>query len=180
MLVLSISPRALQHDVEHKLWSIGSLAIVSLDVSYKYILAFRVEQKLWNCTMFVTPYYRCWVWALVSAKGYWKEFNEFPSENDSRRILIIIIPIYKWLNKILNFCILIKELKSYHVIQGKSSMQGCLEYPSIVDMNHLYTWPSWRSVVKSRDHNTWCPKTNVNKYFNTMYKELILINYIIE
>ena len=44
--------------VEHKLWSIGSLAIVSLGVSYKYILAFSVERKLWNCTMFVTPFYR--------------------------------------------------------------------------------------------------------------------------
>ena len=45
--------------LENKLGSIASLAIVSLGVSYKYILAFSVERKLWNCTMFVTPYYRC-------------------------------------------------------------------------------------------------------------------------
>ena len=44
--------------VEHKLSSIGSLAIVSLGVSYKYILTFSVEQELWNCTMFVTRYYK--------------------------------------------------------------------------------------------------------------------------
>ena len=59
--------------VEHKLWSIRSLAIVSLGVLYKYILEFSIEQKLWNCTMFVTPCYKRWVWALVSARGYWKD-----------------------------------------------------------------------------------------------------------
>ena len=32
--------------VEHKLWSIGSLVIVSLGVLYKYILEFSVEQEL--------------------------------------------------------------------------------------------------------------------------------------
>ena len=37
--VLGISPGAFQVDVEHKLWNIGSLAIVSLGVLYKYILA---------------------------------------------------------------------------------------------------------------------------------------------
>ena len=36
----------------------GYLAIVSLGVSYKYILEFSVERELWNCTMFVTPYYK--------------------------------------------------------------------------------------------------------------------------
>ena len=56
--LLGIIPRAFHVDVEHKLWRIIPLAIVSLDVSYKYILAFSVERKLWNCTMFVTPSYR--------------------------------------------------------------------------------------------------------------------------
>ena len=37
--VLGIIPRAFHVDVEHKLCSIGSLDIVSLGVSYKYILA---------------------------------------------------------------------------------------------------------------------------------------------
>ena len=32
--------------VEHNLWSIRSFSIVSLGVSYKYILAFSVEQGL--------------------------------------------------------------------------------------------------------------------------------------
>ena len=44
--------------VEHKLWSIRSLAILSLGVPYKYILAFSIERELCNCTMFVTPYYK--------------------------------------------------------------------------------------------------------------------------
>jgi len=56
--VFGISPAAFHVDVEHKLWNIGSLATVSLGVSYKYILAFSVERNLWNCTMFVTPCYR--------------------------------------------------------------------------------------------------------------------------
>ena len=58
MLVLSISSRAFHVDVGHKLSSIGSLAIVSLGVSYKYILAFSVERELWHFTMFVTPYFK--------------------------------------------------------------------------------------------------------------------------
>ena len=33
-------------DVENKLWSIGSLAIVSLGVSYKYILALVLSEEL--------------------------------------------------------------------------------------------------------------------------------------
>ena len=44
--VLGISPGAFQVDVEHKLWNIGSLAIVSLGVSYKYILALVLSEKL--------------------------------------------------------------------------------------------------------------------------------------
>ena len=36
--VLDITPGAFHVDVEHKFWNIGSLAIVSLGVSYKYIL----------------------------------------------------------------------------------------------------------------------------------------------
>ena len=44
--MLSIISEAFYVDVEHKLWSIGSLAIVSLGVSYKYVLAFSVERKL--------------------------------------------------------------------------------------------------------------------------------------
>ena len=37
--VLGISPEAFHVDVEHNLWNIRTLAIVSLGVSYKYILA---------------------------------------------------------------------------------------------------------------------------------------------
>ena len=61
-------------------------------------------------------------------------------------------------------------------------MQGCLEFPSLVYLSHISTWPSWRSIVKSRDHNTWFPKTNANNYYNTMYfihsmyKELLWLN----
>ena len=44
--MLGIIFGAFDVDVEHKLWSTGSLAIVSLGVSYKYILAFSVEQEL--------------------------------------------------------------------------------------------------------------------------------------
>ena len=54
--VLGISPGAFHVDVEHKLWSIGSLAIVSLGVSYKYILKLVLSKDLWNFTKFVTPY----------------------------------------------------------------------------------------------------------------------------
>ena len=36
--VLGISPRALQAEIEHNIWNIRSLDIVSLGVSYKYIL----------------------------------------------------------------------------------------------------------------------------------------------
>ena len=57
MEVLGISPGAFQVDVEHKLWSIGSLDIVSLGVFYKYILALVLSEELWNCTKFVTPYF---------------------------------------------------------------------------------------------------------------------------
>ena len=42
-------------DVEHKLWNIESLAIVSLGVSYKYILALMLIKELSNSTKFVTP-----------------------------------------------------------------------------------------------------------------------------
>ena len=42
-------------DVEHKLWSIESFPIVSVGVSYKYILALVLSEELWNCTKFVTP-----------------------------------------------------------------------------------------------------------------------------
>ena len=51
--VLGISPRA-YHVVQNKIWNIGSLAIVFLGVSYKYILALELSEELWNCTMFVT------------------------------------------------------------------------------------------------------------------------------
>ena len=43
---LGISPGAFQVDVENKLWSIRSLAIVSLGVSYKYILALVLSEEL--------------------------------------------------------------------------------------------------------------------------------------
>ena len=39
-----------------KVWNIESLAIVSLGVSYKYILALVLNEELWNCTKVVTPY----------------------------------------------------------------------------------------------------------------------------
>ena len=48
--VLGIIPGGFLVDVENKLWSIGSLAIVSLGVSYKYILAQVLSKELWNCT----------------------------------------------------------------------------------------------------------------------------------
>ena len=54
--VLGISPGAFHVDVEHKFYNIGSLAIVSLGVSYKYILGLLLSKELWNCTKFVTPY----------------------------------------------------------------------------------------------------------------------------
>jgi len=41
--MLGIGSREFHVDVDLKLWSIGSLAIVSLGVSYNYILAFIVE-----------------------------------------------------------------------------------------------------------------------------------------
>ena len=44
--VLGISPDASHVDVEHKLWNIESLAIVSLGVSYKYILALVLSEEL--------------------------------------------------------------------------------------------------------------------------------------
>ena len=44
--VLGIRPRAFHVDVEHKLWNIGSLAIVSLGVYYKYILALVLSKEL--------------------------------------------------------------------------------------------------------------------------------------
>ena len=48
--VLGISPRAFHFDDEHNVWSIRSLEIVSLRVSYKYILALVLSEELWNCT----------------------------------------------------------------------------------------------------------------------------------
>ena len=53
--VLGISPGAFYVDVEHKLWNIKFLAIVSLGVSYEYSLALVLSKELWNCTKFVTP-----------------------------------------------------------------------------------------------------------------------------
>ena len=55
--VLGISPEAFHVVVEHKIWNIGSLAIVSLGVSYKYILELVLSEELWNSTKFVTPYF---------------------------------------------------------------------------------------------------------------------------
>ena len=55
--VLGISLGAFHVDVEIKLWNIGSFAIVSIGVSYKYILALVLSEELWNCTKFVTPYF---------------------------------------------------------------------------------------------------------------------------
>ena len=48
--VLGIRPGVFQVDFEHKLWNIRSLAIVSLGVSYKYILSLVLSEDLWNCT----------------------------------------------------------------------------------------------------------------------------------
>ena len=45
MELLGIIPGAFQIDVEHKLWNIGSLAIVSLGVLYKYILALMLSER---------------------------------------------------------------------------------------------------------------------------------------
>ena len=44
--VLGISPIAFHVDVEHKLWNIRFLAIVSLGVSYKYIKALVFSEEL--------------------------------------------------------------------------------------------------------------------------------------
>ena len=52
--VLGISLGAFQMDVEHKLLNIGSLAIVSLGVLYKYILAL-VLSKSSRISLSVTP-----------------------------------------------------------------------------------------------------------------------------
>ena len=51
--VLGIIPRALHVDVEHKLWNIGSFAVVSLGVSYKYILAFK-KNTLISLDLFIS------------------------------------------------------------------------------------------------------------------------------
>ena len=45
MEVLGIGPGAFQFDFEHKLWNIESLEIVSLGVSYKYILALVLSEE---------------------------------------------------------------------------------------------------------------------------------------
>ena len=47
--VLGIIPRSFHVDVELKLWNIGSLAIVSLGVSYKKIIALVLSKEIWNC-----------------------------------------------------------------------------------------------------------------------------------
>ena len=44
--VLGIRPESFQVDVENKLWNIGSSAIVSLGVLYKYIIAIVLSEKL--------------------------------------------------------------------------------------------------------------------------------------
>ena len=44
--VLGIIPTAFHVGVKHKLWNIRSLAIVSLVVSYKYILALVLSEEL--------------------------------------------------------------------------------------------------------------------------------------
>ena len=44
--VLGINPRAFEFDVDHKLWNIGSLAIVSLSLSYKYILEIVLSEEI--------------------------------------------------------------------------------------------------------------------------------------
>ena len=50
----------------------------------------------------------------------------------------LIILIYKWLNEISNLCILINVLKRYHIIRGKSNMQGWVELPSLVEYLTTY------------------------------------------
>ena len=55
--VLGISPESFYVDVENKLWNIESFAIVSLGVSYKYMLALVLREELCNCTKFVNPYF---------------------------------------------------------------------------------------------------------------------------
>ena len=51
-------PWILQVDVEPKIWNIGSLAIVSLGVSYKYILSLALSEEIWNCTKLSLPVLR--------------------------------------------------------------------------------------------------------------------------
>ena len=52
--VLGIIPRDFQVDFDPNISNIGSLAIVSLGVSYKYILELVLRKELWNCSNFVT------------------------------------------------------------------------------------------------------------------------------
>ena len=69
--MLGISLGDFHVDVEHKLWNMGSLAIISLGVSYKYILALSLSEELWNYTKFVTPYFFSVEYGLwISARSY--------------------------------------------------------------------------------------------------------------
>ena len=55
--VLGIIHGSFHVDVKHNIWNIGSLSIVSLGVSYKYILELVLSKELWNCSKFVTLYF---------------------------------------------------------------------------------------------------------------------------
>ena len=77
-------------------------------------------------------------------------------------------------------------LKNYHFIRGNPTFKGCLELHSLVDLT-IYLFYLNEEVSLSLGIMTHDARRQMlNKYFNTMYfihsmyKELIMINYIIE
>ena len=114
--VLEINPKAFQVDVEHKLWNIRSLAIVSLCVSYKYMLELVLSEENWICTNFVLLIFSIEYGLWISDRSYWKELM-ISSENDSSKILIssdlfISDKMKSWI------FVSCQVLKNYHVIRG--------------------------------------------------------------
>ena len=86
--MLGIRSGAFLVDFEHKLWSIRSLAIVSLGVSYKYILALVFSEEQWNFTKFVTPYFLALSMGSGKRKELLKIINETSVKMNREKILI--------------------------------------------------------------------------------------------
>ena len=57
------------------------------------------------------------VWALVSTRSYWKELM-IPKWKWIEKNIVLIRLIYKWLNGILNLCILIKYWRTTMLCEG--------------------------------------------------------------